>query len=311
MEVIRNYLDNIFVGMPNTEQVKRLKQNMEDSMEEKCQELIEEGKTAHEAAYSVIANFGSMDEIMIELGITQEEKQKVGRSVSEAQVEAYLKRTKKDGIWIGSGIWLILSSVALLILLGGNTAGLFALFGAITIAVGIFFARGIPMSACDINNEQAILLEEHTKAEIELRRTEFMPRFTVQIVVGVMLILLAIGATAVFTAGAITLVTPALLVFMVGLSIFLFVTAGMTRGAYDHLLAKNAVVDLENRRKSDRLIGAIAAAYWPLVTAIYLGWSFLQNAWDISWVVWPVAGCIFAAIAGGIGAWGYTEGGRR
>jgi len=295
MEIIRNYLDNVFVGLPNTEQVKRLKQNMEDSMEEKCQELIREGKTAHEAAYSVIANFGSMDEVMVELGIAQEESQKIGRLISDTQVEAYLKRTRKDGFWIGLGVWLILSGLALLVLLGGNNLGLFILFGALTVAVGIFFARGIPMSNCELNKERVISLEEHTKAELAFRRREFLPKFTVQIVIGVILTLLAIGAIAVFY------VTPALLLFVIGFSIFLFTVAGMTKGAYDHLLATG--VDLENRRKSDRLIGAVAAAYWPLVTAIYLGWSFLGDAWDISWVVWPVAGCVFAAIAGGIGAW--------
>jgi hypothetical protein len=101
------------------------------------------------------------------------------------------------------------------------------------------------------------------------------------------------------------------MLFVIGFSVFLFITAGMTKNAYDMLLAKTMVADLESRRKSDRLIGAIAAAYWPLATAVYLGWSFIGDAWHISWVVWPVAGCVFGAIAGGIGAWGYTEVNRR
>ena len=36
--------------------------------------------------------------------------------------------------------------------------------------------------------------------------------------------------------------------------------------------------------------------YWPLAAAVYLGWSFLGDAWERSWVMWPIAGVLFAAI---------------
>ncbi|MCL2352406.1 MAG: permease prefix domain 1-containing protein, partial [Firmicutes bacterium] len=45
---------------------------------------------------------------------------------------------------------------------------------------------------------------------------------------------------------------------------------------------------------------AVARICWPLVTAAYLLWSFLGNAWDISWVIWPVAGVLFAAVAAAV-----------
>ena len=36
--------------------------------------------------------------------------------------------------------------------------------------------------------------------------------------------------------------------------------------------------------------------YWCLVTAIYLGISFYVNAWDRTWIIWPVAAILFVAI---------------
>ena len=39
------------------------------------------------------------------------------------------------------------------------------------------------------------------------------------------------------------------------------------------------------------------------LTAVFLAWSFLGNAWDRSWLIWPLGALVFAAIAGGIGAW--------
>ena len=36
--------------------------------------------------------------------------------------------------------------------------------------------------------------------------------------------------------------------------------------------------------------------YWLLAVAIYLGWSFATDNWTISWIVWPIAGVLFAAV---------------
>ncbi|MFD5599863.1 permease prefix domain 1-containing protein [Leucobacter sp. NPDC058333] len=50
------------------------------------------------------------------------------------------------------------------------------------------------------------------------------------------------------------------------------------------------------------IVSVIAAFYWPLLTAIFLAWSFIGDAWSRSWIVWPVGGVLFAAIAAGSGA---------
>lgn len=50
------------------------------------------------------------------------------------------------------------------------------------------------------------------------------------------------------------------------------------------------------------IVGVIAAFYWPLLTAIFLAWSFIGNAWDRSWIIWPIGAVLFGAIAAGGGA---------
>ncbi len=40
----------------------------------------------------------------------------------------------------------------------------------------------------------------------------------------------------------------------------------------------------------------LAIIYWPFVTAIYLGYSFLTNDWTISWIVWVVAGLLYPVL---------------
>lgn len=55
-------------------------------------------------------------------------------------------------------------------------------------------------------------------------------------------------------------------------------------------------------KKEDKAAESAASIYWCLVTFFYLGWSFLKMNWHISWVIWPLAGCAFAAIKGAIQA---------
>ena len=50
---------------------------------------------------------------------------------------------------------------------------------------------------------------------------------------------------------------------------------------------------LENKKND-----ALSGIYWCLVTAIYLALSFLTGAWGRTWIIWPVAGVLFAAVTG-------------
>lgn len=50
------------------------------------------------------------------------------------------------------------------------------------------------------------------------------------------------------------------------------------------------------------IVGVIASFYWPLMVVFYLAWSFIGDAWETSWIVWPIAGVLFGAIAAGSGA---------
>lgn len=59
------------------------------------------------------------------------------------------------------------------------------------------------------------------------------------------------------------------------------------------------------------LVGVIAAFYWPLLTAVFLAWSFIGNAWGESWIIWPIGAVLFGALAAGAGAVESYRKGRR
>jgi len=297
--VIKTYLDNVFAGFAQTEQVRTLKAEMLASMEEKYHALVDGGKSEHEAAYSVIADFGSIDEIVAELGL--EAKQAEGKeddtlSLTREEAKAYLSQTRKSGIFIGLGVWLILCGVAAFFF-----SGFFALFAAIALAMPLLIINGLKFEQYEIYEKKVIRLDAVTKMEMEQRRAKFIKRFALQISCGVAFILLAVGL---FLWSDIAAGLEIMLI-MIGFAIFLLVPTGMLFSAYDILLN---IGDYANKGKSGkytRIIGTIATIYWPIVAVGYLLWSFLGNAWHISWIVWPAAGGIFGAIAGGLATWGY------
>ncbi|MGB3368079.1 MAG: hypothetical protein WBA54_11350, partial [Acidaminobacteraceae bacterium] len=50
--------------------------------------------------------------------------------------------------------------------------------------------------------------------------------------------------------------------------------------------------------KQTKQIEKLAAFYFPLITAIYLGWSFWTMNWGRTWIIWPIAAIGFAVLIG-------------
>ena len=63
MEAIRNYLETMFLNLPNTPEVYKAKNELWQMMEDKYTELKNEGKSENEAVGTVIAEFGNLDEL--------------------------------------------------------------------------------------------------------------------------------------------------------------------------------------------------------------------------------------------------------
>ena len=317
METIRTYLDNVFAAFPQTDRVLALKREMLAGMEEKYNALKEEGKSEHEAVGSVIANFGSIDEIVEELGFEQGAPEpESGIRLSVAEVNAYLEQMRKSSIFIGIGVWLILVGVCAMIMIGAlskaeddtiSAVGVVVLLVTIAAAVPVFIVNGMRLDRFKHYNEQKILLDPLTRAELEQSRTQNNASFIAKISVGVALIILAVGAVVLLGTLEYMRLPLVLLFFAIGCSVLLFITAGMGKSAFDVILGRGDYVDKARNVKAEKVIGTISSVYWPVIVAGYLLWSLVWDAWRISWVIWPVAGVLFGGISGGLGAWYYTK----
>lgn len=73
MKVLNDYLNTLFLNLPQTSAVQKAKEDLRAIMEDHYNELLAEGKSEHEAIGAVISEFGSIDELLQELDVEQED----------------------------------------------------------------------------------------------------------------------------------------------------------------------------------------------------------------------------------------------
>lgn len=323
MGTIQNYLDNMFMGLPDTPQVRRAREELLAMMEDKYQELKESGKTENEAIGIVISEFGNLEELAQTLGISgYMSREDTGEGTNQHYVtmedaREFLEVSFRQGARIGVGVMFCILSPVFLIVLGGaaktgglgvseQTAGglgLMMLLIFVAIGVGILVMSGISYQKYEDWKKEELFLELGAENYVREEKADFQSSFAVLITLGVVLCVLSVvpvciaelfGPATEFAEG----ISVGILLFLVSIGVLLFIIAGVRKSSYDVLLQEGDYAP----EKADKVTEAVSSIYWCLVTFIYLGWSFLKMNWHISWVIWPLAGCLFAAITGVIQA---------
>lgn len=309
METIINYLENMFKSLPQTPEVLKLKDELTTHMEEKYNELITEGKSQNEAIGIVIAEFGNIDEILSELDITLKQEE-TAVFVSQETVDAFIQLKIKMDKYIAFGVFLCLLGVASLIFFTTigmyipifeenvmTFLGLSSLLILIAAAVGIFIYTDSKLAPFKYL-EEPITLSPTTKLAIEEKNKQVATKKIIFTIVGVLLCILSplllIGM--VFISGEFSGLGVSALLLTIAIAVVLFITSSSVTQATDILLKRNDFT--YEKKKSEKIIGAIASIWWPLSVIIYLGWSFLTNDWQITWIVWPISGILFGGISG-------------
>lgn len=317
MEIILNYLDSMFAQLPDTDEVRKAKGEMASMMEDKYTELKAEGRSENEAIGIVISEFGNMEELIRELGIREksapsiaihEERAEPSLKINLNQCKEYMDDMRQYAKKIGIGVMLCICSPIILINSGVRTeaaaptaVSLVILFAMIAAAVVLFILNGVSMSKYEYLQQEVFELEPGAKTVFEKLQQEGKPIFGRKVAMGVACLFIGlipvVVAGLVFDESQVAKIGAAvsILLIFVAIGVYILITAGMTYGCYNVLLQKG---DYTVERKKNKLIDKVAAIYWPVVVAIYLAYSFLTSDWGRSWIIWPVAGVLFGAIAG-------------
>ncbi|WP_172195546.1 permease prefix domain 1-containing protein [Saccharibacillus qingshengii] len=312
MDVLKAYLDSLFAAWPRSDQVLALKREMLDTMEDKYEELKQDGKSEHEAIGIVISEFGSVDELMDELGIIPSAASGDTPVLTEETVQGYETVVRRSSRFQALGWLLVLFGVAAMVLiaawnengvLGGiseNTGYLLAVIAAFVLgvpAIGLFIASGSGKEKYRVLGED-FELSPGTRADVERRKETFRPVRVRSIVTAACLGTVSPAAVlvAAMRGESQTPYGAAVMLALLGIVIFLFMYSGGIEEGYQKLLQLGEYTP--EKKEENRVIGRIATVIWPLALIVFLVSGFGYERWDVNWLVFPVTAVLFGAIGG-------------
>ena len=317
MDTIKNYLDNMFSTLPQSEEIQRAKEELLSNMEDKYNELKQSGKSENEAIGIVISEFGNIDEIIRAFNlptfqsVTDTDTPEDYPLVTRTEATNFLHAGKVYGNLIGIGAFLCIMAPALLILLSSfsdtkhlpeYTGELYMIpfFILIAIAVGLFIYSGFRLEKYEYM-KQPIRLEIGLRSELAAGKERFMPIFATHIIVGVCMCILS-PVTFFFHTSynerhmILPNINLAFLLLFIAIAVFLFIRSGLLLDHYRMLLQeKEFTVSSKLKEKS---LQRISSVFWSIIVAIYLLWSFVTGDWGFTWIIWPVTGILFGAFTG-------------
>jgi transcriptional regulator with XRE-family HTH domain len=244
-----------------------------------------------------------------------EEETENQHSITLDEANDFIKSKETEGQQIGFGTALCVFSPALQIFLNAmaepnpwgfripenlaNGIGTTVLLSLIAVAVAIFIISGNRMKRFENLKTENFELAYGVSGIVLEKQQNFEKTYPMKLAFGVALCILSpiplIFAEIYGAPNAIRTALTSLLLVLVAVAVFLFVSAGTLKNCFDLLLHEGDFKKVSI--KGDKRVDRFADIYWPTVTAIYLILSFLTFRWGTTWIIWPIAGLIFAAIS--------------
>lgn len=180
--------------------------------------------------------------------------------------------------------------------------GLGVSFILILVAVAVFTFIRIDkdLEKFEFLEEEDIETEYGVVGMAKDRKEKFRDSYNKSISLGVASCILA-AVPLLFTAifgekhEYIIMVGVAILLFVIGIGVNLIVRGSIMWDAYNMLLEEGDYTNAKKREK--KFLNPLAGIYWLSIIGIYIGYSLIYNAWDKSWIIWPVAGIMFGIVA--------------
>lgn len=238
------------------------------------------------------------------------------RRVSMEEAASFLEVKKQTAPKIALAVFLCIVSPIVLILMGGlsgegliamseNAAGgigLITLIVLVAAAVALFIICGAKTEKYEYLEKEPIELEYGVSGMVKERQSRMSEAHTRDTVLGICLCVLSVVPlfAGMFTENEIYAVMGiCALLFMVACGALVLIRSGILWESTQKLLQEGDYTVAE--KEMSKKIAPIVTAYWLLVTAGYLAWSFWTDDWDRTWIVWPVAGVLFGAIMAIVG----------
>lgn len=316
METIKNYLENMFSGLPKTEEMIKLKTDIYENMNDKYQELKADGKSENEAIGIVISEFGNIEELLEEFDIANDEVAKQGNAAKEDLPEVtmevardYLRVKKVIGKFVGLGVLLcILGSAALIACFAGTGSAQGGSGNGSMVAVGIvvmliFFAGGVALfiysgmiGSSYEYMEKPFSMSAYVKQQLVAEWEAVKPSNMVTLIIGVCMCVISpipiiVGSFALNRSESAVIFGVCIMLLIVSFAVSLIIYAGNIMEAYHRLLEMGDYTP--ERKTGNKVIDMVASIVWPLVSMVYVYIGLFHGAWHPGWVIFPITGVLF------------------
>lgn len=236
------------------------------------------------------------------------------KSVSMEEATAFMDKTVEQAKRMALAIASYVISPVCLILLGGmseygaipmteNMAGglgTAVLLVLVAIATTVVILSAMQLSKYEYLEKDRISIEYGVREAVEQRKEAFEPSFRKRIALGVAFCILGVVplllAAAADAKGIVYVCCIGILLFLIAFGVYFFVSSGMIHDSYEKLLQEGEYT-VENKNFKGRL-SFFSGAYWCTIVAVYLfiNFYFDNRIWHKSWIIWPVAGVLYAAL---------------
>mgnify|MGYP000510058138 FL=1 len=198
--------------------------------------------------------------------------------------------------------FLALAETGRLNITGGLAAaiGIVSILLMVSVGVSFFIRTNQYQSEIEPIENEPFELTYGVHSAIKEKLNGYRATYNLRISLGIFMFIFSfvpLMVASMFYQGAgITYMMLIVLFAIISLGIGVISPVSAKYDAYSNIL-KDTTVENKKSRRTKRA-EKLAAFYWPLLVAIFLGWSLWTMDWGTTWIVWPVGAVLFAALVG-------------
>ena len=267
--------------------------------------------------FGVTTDYLLKDELEEQTAAPVEEESSPLRRVTMAQAAEYLTRRKAAAPKVAFAVLLcVISPVTLLLLsamseaqrfpISENAAagiGLCVLLVLVAVAVSIFLRADADVRDYRFLEEEPFETEYGVTGMVRQRQREYAETRTRYTTIGVVLCVLAavplFAAVCVNGSDLLYVAAVGALLVLVGIGCLFLVNAGVYSGAMEQLLEEGDYT--RGQKKHHKVRGTVTTIYWLVAVAVFLVYTYGPSGNgqpQYSWIIWAVAGVLYAAVMG-------------
>ncbi|MBE6049580.1 MAG: hypothetical protein E7214_02695 [Clostridium sp.] len=303
MNVLNEYIENMFINLPKTKQIQILKNNILLNMEDKYNDLLDKGISENEAIGIVISEFGDINEIMEEYDLEMNDEEAV---FSDSELNEFIEVKNKSSWIVSLGVlccilsissYMILEEILSKMNLNSELVDLMSfasLIVLIAISVGMFIYSNNLVSKYEKIKEFSCSNSSKIKIENKFKKIEKKYDFITMVCIIAMVISPLIYFIFEFEFGKESNFPATIYIVYISIFIAILTYVSSIREVFKILIGEKE----SSKTRYDKKISNFAGVtIFMIATIIYLIWSFVFKAWSISWITFVVATIIYGLIS--------------